>query len=58
MILKVNCVECGKEGRVLILKEKILSRKWWYFGRISGKLTLDGKEVDYWECRECRKREF
>ena len=53
MILKVNCLGCGKKGKVLILFHHIFSQKWWWFG----KLRIKGLEnVDYWECKECRKK--
>jgi len=48
MILKVKCVDCGKKGKVLIIKKKILSR-WAYFGKIL-------KIYDYWECPKCHKK--
>lgn len=51
MILSVKCVECGKEGKVLILFKLIFSWKWWYFPEFT-KLG-----IEYWECKECRKRQ-
>ena len=55
MILKVKCLGCGKKGEVLILFRRIFSRKWQYFGNLRLTITK-GKIIEYWECRECRKR--
>lgn len=49
MILKVKCLKCGEEGKVLIIFKYIISFKWWYFGTLFSE--------DYWECRKCRKNE-
>ena len=56
MILKVKCVECGREGRVLVLFRRIFSRKWWFFGKIRLTLTK-GEVIEYWECNSCREQQ-
>lgn len=50
---KVSCAMCGKEGEVLILFGKILSRKWFFFGVIA----IEGRP-EYWECRKCFKHGY
>lgn len=41
--LDVKCGTCGKEGKALIILNKILSFRWVYWG-----MTLDD-----WECKHC-----
>jgi len=56
MRLQVECAECLKKGKVLILFKHIFSRKWWWFGKVQGVDPDTHKKVlvDYWECEDCR----
>ena len=49
MILKVKCLCCGKEGKVLVILKRIISR-WGFWGVI--KSPKNGK-IEYWECPKC-----
>jgi hypothetical protein len=52
MILNVICLCCGKKGKVLIIKHRIISL-WAYFGKVVR--PIDKSEIDYWECPKCKR---
>ena len=50
IVHRVTCAVCGKPGTVEIDEDtRVIVGEFIYFGN----LLIQGKRVDYWECKEC-----